>query len=273
MMYDLIIKNGMIADGTGGAMYEADVAVQDGKIVKVGAVDGEADKVIDASGKFVTPGFIDMHNHGDLTAMLCPDMEGLLGQGITSAFCGHCGMTMAPIGDHFMGMLEDVKAFEEIVPLSSYGARPGRYPAVDSPSFRKAFKKRFGVDITWSTFGEYRDYLRKTGVGCNMYMLVGHAQIRMAVMGMDYKRTATQEEIDRMKVLVKEAMDNGALGMSYGLDYAPGIYADDNELYQLAEVLVPYHGILAEHTRHGGKKPNDPDEKDYDLIDGFRDLM
>ncbi|MBQ1391783.1 MAG: amidohydrolase family protein [Firmicutes bacterium] len=272
-MYDLILHGGLVADGTGGKPYPADVAVKDGKIVKIGEVGQDAAKIIDASGKYVTPGFIDMHNHADLTAMLCPDMEGMLGQGITSAFCGHCGMTMAPIGDYFMGMLEDVKAFEEIIPLSSYGVHPGGYPAVDSPSFRKAFKKRFGVDITWTSFGEYRDWLRQTGVGCNLYMLVGHAQIRMCAMGLDYKRTATQEEIDRMKELLRKEMESGALGMSYGLDYAPGIYADDNEMLQLAEVLVPYHGILAAHTRHGGKKPNDPDEKEYEPIDGLRDLM
>ncbi|MCR4712416.1 MAG: amidohydrolase family protein, partial [Clostridia bacterium] len=262
-----------ITDGTGAESYAADIAVKNGKIVKIGEITDSAETVIDAAGKNVTPGFIDMHNHGDLTAMLCPDMEGLLGQGITSCFCGHCGMTMAPVGDYFMGMLEDVKAFEEIIPLSSYGVHPGGYPAVDAPSFRKAFQKRFGVAITWNSFAEYRDWLLDTGIGCNLYMLVGHAQIRMSVMGLDYKRTATQEEIDRMKELVKEAMDGGALGMSYGLDYAPGIYADDNELHQLAEVLIPYQGILAAHVRHGGKKPNDPDEKEYKPIDGYRDLM
>ncbi len=271
-MYELIIRGGMIADGSGGAPYAAGIAIQDGKIVKIGGLEGaEAVRVIDAAGRWVTPGFFDMHSHADLTAMLCPDMEGLLGQGITSVFTGHCGMTMAPIGGHFMGMLEDVKAFEEIVPLITYGKGPGNYPAADSPSVRKAFEKRFGVAMDWTSFGDYREYLRRTGVGANMYMLVGHAQIRMAAMGMDYKRTATQEEIDIMKAHVAEAMDSGALGLSFGLDYAPGIYADDNELLQLAEVLKPYKGTLAAHTRRRGKKPGAM--REHTEMEGYRDLM
>ena len=271
-MYDLIIHGGTVVDGSGGAPFKADVAVLDGKIAGIGDFSAaDAKNKIDAAGRWITPGFFDMHSHADLTAMLCPDMEGLLGQGVTSVFTGHCGMTMAPIGDYFVGMLEDVKAFEEISPLITYGKGPGNYPAADSPSLRRAFEKRFGVKMDWTSFGDFRQYLRKTGVGANMYMLVGHAQIRMAAMGMDYKRTATQQEIDVMKTHVAEAMESGALGLSFGLDYAPGIFADDNELYQLAECLVPYKGILAAHTRRRGKKPGAA--REHTEMQGYRDLM
>lgn len=271
-MYDIIIAGGMLVDGSGGEPFKADVALLDGKIAGVGDFStAEAKKRIEAKGRWITPGFFDMHSHADLTAMLCPDMEGLLGQGVTSVFTGHCGMSMAPIGGHFMGMLEDVKAFEEIVPLVTYGKGPGNYPAADSPSLRRAFEKRFGIEMDWTSFGDYREYLRRTGVGAHMHMLVGHAQIRMAAMGMDYRRTATQEEIDVMKQLVEEAMDSGALGLSFGLDYAPGIFADDNELVQLAEVLKPYRGILAAHTRRRGKKPGAL--REHSEMEGYRDLM
>lgn len=256
-MYDIVIKNGIVVDGSGSPCYKADVAVDNGKIVQIGALeDVSAQKTIDAQGKYITPGFIDMHSHADLTAVLCPDMEGLLGQGITTCFTGHCGMTMAPAGRYFMGMLEDVKAFEEIMPLQTYGKGPGSYPAADTQSLRKAFKSRFGVDMDWTTFADFRSRLEKDGIGVNMYMEVGHAQIRMDAMGFDYCRFATQEEIDVMKQHVEEAMQAGAAGLSFGLDYAPGKYASLDELKQLAQCLKPYNGILAAHVRNYGKHPD-----------------
>lgn len=271
-MYDIIIKNGQVIDGSGAKAFAADVAIKDGKIAKIGSLGSEsAEKVIDAAGKYVTPGFIDMHCHADLTAMLCPDMEGLLGQGITTGFTGHCGMTMAPAGRYFIGMLEDVKAFEEIMPLMTYGKGPGSYPAADTETLRKAFKKRFGVDMDWTTFGDFRERLRRDGLGINMYMEVGHAEIRMDAMGFDYKRFATQEEIDVMKKHVIEAMESGATGLSFGLDYAPGMFASFDELCQLAECLKPYNGILAAHTRSRGKDPNTGE--DAHPIDGMKELM
>lgn len=271
-MYDILIKNGQIIDGSGKAAFDSDIAVKNGKIVKIGDLCNEtAEKVIDAQGRYVTPGFFDMHSHADLTAMLCPDMEGLLGQGITSCFTGHCGMTMAPAGRYFMGMLEDVKAFEEIMPLQTYGKGPGSYPSADTESVRKAFKTRFGVDMDWTTFGQFREHLKKDGVGVNMYMEVGHAQIRMDAMGFDYTRLATQDEIDVMKKHVVEAMESGATGLTFGLDYAPGKYAGSDELEQLAECIKPYNGILAAHIRNYGKHPDT--QQEFHTIDGIKELM
>ena len=92
-MYDLIIYGGTVVDGSGGAPFKADVAVLDGKIAGIGDFSAaDAKNKIDAAGRWITPGFFDMHSHADLTAMLCPDMEGLLGQGVTSVFTGHCGI-------------------------------------------------------------------------------------------------------------------------------------------------------------------------------------
>lgn len=271
-MYDIILKNGQVIDGSGKPAFAADVAVKDGKIVAIGNLENcTAAKIIDAADRFVTPGFFDMHSHADLTAMLCPDMEGLLGQGVTTGFTGHCGMTMAPAGRYFMGMLEDVKAFEEIMPLQTYGKGPGSYPSADTQSVRKAFKKRFGVDMDWTTFADFRNHLKKDGIGINMYMEVGHAQIRMDAMGFDYQRFATQQEIDVMKQHVVEAMEAGATGLSFGLDYAPGKFAGSDELSQLAECLKPYNGILAAHIRNYGKHPDT--DKEFHTIDGIKELM
>ncbi|MCL2548394.1 MAG: amidohydrolase family protein, partial [Symbiobacteriaceae bacterium] len=271
-MHDLLILNGEIIDGSGAARYKADLAIRDGRIAAIGDLAGaQASRVIDATGRLLTPGFWDMHSHADLTAALCPDMEGLLGQGVTTVFAGHCGMTMAPAGEYFYGMLEDVKAIEDLMPLMTFGRGPGNYPAVDTASLRSAFEDRFGVKMDWTSFGDYCDLLRKSGIGANMYLEVGHAQIRMSAMGLDFKRHATQDEIDEMKKLVVEAMEAGATGLSFGLDYAPGSYAADEELDQLAACLKPYQGILAAHVRTRGKRFLS--EKENYPIDGVKELI
>ncbi|MCL2498595.1 MAG: amidohydrolase family protein, partial [Symbiobacteriaceae bacterium] len=271
-MYDILIRGGEVIDGSGKKAFRADVAIQEGKVVHLGNLpSAEAHTIINAEGRYVTPGFFDMHSHADLTAVLCPEMEGLLGQGITSVFAGHCGMTMAPVGEYFFGMMEDVKAIEDVMPLMTFGRGPGNYPVVDAASLRLAFAQRFGVEMDWTTFADYRTRLGRLGLGVNMYMEVGHAQIRMSAMGPDFKRHATPEEIEHMKQLVQEAMACGATGLSFGLDYAPGIYASDEELSQLAECLIPLNGILAAHIRGRGKRFL-TEVENYG-INGIRELM
>jgi len=198
-------------------------------------------------------------------------MEGLLGQGVTTVYAGHCGMTMAPVGEYFYGMMEDVKAIEDMMPLMTFGKGPGNYPAVDSASLRAAFAARFGVEMSWNSFADYLDLLRQTGVAANMYLEVGHAQIRMSAMGDDFKRHATQEEIDEMKKLVIASMEAGAIGLSYGLDYAPGSYACDDELDQLAACLKPFDSILSAHVRTRGKRFSN--EVENYPINGVKELI
>ncbi|MCI8552243.1 MAG: amidohydrolase family protein [Lawsonibacter sp.] len=147
-MYKLIIKNGTLYDGTGAPGYVADIAVKDRKIAEIGQIDAPAEKIIDAAGKRVTPGFFDMHSHADLSIVQYPDAESLLGQGITTVFCGHCGMGMAPIGKWWKSQGDDVFALEDVTPLSSIGAFPGRTGMCRSDRMREAMESgAYGMSI------------------------------------------------------------------------------------------------------------------------------
>lgn len=269
-MYDIIIKRGTLIDGTGNPAYVADIAIQDGQIVEIGQIDAAAHKVIDAADKTVTPGFFDMHSHADLSIVQYPDAESLLGQGITTVFCGHCGMGMAPVGEWWKSQGDDVFALEDIVPLAAADTPPGRTPICRSEKMRQAYQNYFGVEMDWTTFGDYREKLKKQGVGVNMAMEVGLQQIRLQVLGPDFDRPATEEEIQKMEALVREAMESGAYGMSIGYDYTPDLYASCEELDRLAACVKEYDGIVAAHTRNA--KDNDPQWKPIDGIREFLDM-
>ena len=248
-------------------------SVKDGQIEKIGRLEeAESKIVIDAKGQFVTPGFIDMHSHGDLSIFMQPDAENLIGQGVTSAFTGHCGMGMTPLDKYWALMYPEHAAYEEMMPFSTIGHFPGEYPAIDVPTLKTGMKKCFDVDMPWKTFGEYRQHLRKEGVGVNLFMIAGHTNMRQNAMGLHTERPATEEEIKEMENWVKEAMEKGAFGLSYGLDYTPGWDADEEELLRLAECLKPYDGILTAHVqmrnhRHGKTVEN------HQVIDGIKELM
>ena len=249
-MHDLILKNGVLIDGTGTDAYTADVALKDGIISGIGKITGEAAlKSIDITGKTVTPGFIDMHNHGDCEAHLFPDMESAVTQGITTLFTGHCGLSVAPIDKYYVGMFNDEAALAKIVPLPFQRTRPGFAPVVPTEKLKAVYKSVYGMNLDWSGWGEYLSSLEKRGVGANMVMLVGHAQIRHQAMGFDYKRVATDAEIDVMGGYLRDSLEVGGWGMSFGLDYSPGIYADKHELETLARIISEYGAILAAHTR------------------------
>lgn len=268
-MYDMIIKNGMVYDGTGGSSFVADLAVQDGKIAKVGDLtETEAKITIDATGRCVAPGFFDMHSHADLSIVQYPDAESLLGQGITSAFTGHCGMGMAPIGKYWKTQGDDIFALEDFAPLSSAGNIPGRTPVCLSEQMRHAYKKYFDVDMDWTTFGEYRQKLEKQGVGINLAMEVGLQQIRQSALGLDSDRPAIEREICQMEEMVVEAMESGAFGLSIGYDYTPDLSASQEELDRLAQCVKKYDGIVTAHTRNG--KDEDPE---WQPINGIREFL
>ena len=268
-MYDLIIKNGCLYDGTGTEPYCADIGVKGGKILKIGSLDGVSSKVvIDAVGKQVTPGFIDMHSHADLSIVQYPDAESLLGQGITTVFCGHCGMGMAPVGKYWKTQGDDIFAVEDFAPLSSVGSIPGRTKVCLSKQMRQAYKKYFNVDMDWTTFGDYRRKLSDQGVGVNMAMEVGLQQIRQQVLGLDSDRPATKDETEQMAELVRDAMESGAFGMSIGYDYTPDLSASHEELDRLACVVKEYGGIVAAHTRNGMDG-----NSEWQPIDGIREFL
>ncbi len=220
LAFDLAIKNGLLVDGAGNPWFRADIGIAAGKVVRVGGLDTSiAERVIDAEGSVVSPGFIDIHSHSDLTLLINPRAESKVRQGVTTEVIGNCGSSAAPTNKNTLSLLKDEW----------------------SPEAEE-------VAWNWSTFEEYLAVLEKQGVALNVASLVGHGTVRIATMGVD-NRSPTTEELERMKSLVAQSMEAGAFGMSTGLVYLPGCYADTSELIELSKVVANYCGIYASHIR------------------------
>ena len=218
-VYDIVLANGRILDGCGNPWFGGDLAIQNGRIAAIapaGTLRGK--QTIDVAGHFVSPGFIDIHTHSDLSMMIDRRGESAARQGATTHVTGNCGSSPAPLTDD---RLAEIRA--------ESGDRPG-------------------VSWKWRTFNEYLDALQTGGVGINIVPLVGHGALRIAARG-GGEGAATAAELDRMKSLLDEAMRAGAFGMSTGLVYPPGCYANTDEIIVLAKVLAPYHGLYATHVR------------------------
>ena len=218
--YDLVIRNGHIIDGTGSPWYAGDIGIYNGRIAAIGNLSGaHAKQVIDAAGRVVAPGFIDMLGQSELSMLADPHVESKLFQGITTEITGE-GDTVAPQNDQ---TLADAKREFE----------------------------HYGITPDWRTFTQYFGRLQKQGMGINLGTYVGATQVRRYVIG-DADRAATPAELDRMKALVAEAMREGALGLSSALQYPPAPYASTEELVALASVSARYGGIYATHMRSEG---------------------
>ena len=218
--YDLVIRNGHIIDGTGSPWYAGDIGIYNGRIAAIGNLSGaHAKQVIDAAGRVVAPGFIDMLGQSELAMLADPHVESKLFQGITTEITGE-GDTVAPQNDQ---TLADAKREFE----------------------------HYGITPDWRTFTQYFGRLQKQGMGINLGTYVGATQVRRYVIG-DADRAATPAELDRMKALVAEAMREGALGLSSALQYPPAPYASTEELVALASVSARYGGIYATHMRSEG---------------------
>ena len=213
---DILIKDTQIVDGTGKPAYKGNVAIQGDRIVAVGDTENDADLVIDGSGLVTCPGFIDSHTHADITGMMYPLAENFVMQGVTTVLSGMCGFSLAPRAeDDFFGM--DKEEAEDI--------------------------------LTWATFGEYLEKVEAGDTAVNIVPVVGHSMIRATVMGQDFRRKATVAEVEEMKKHVVEAMQSGAFGMSTGVDYLPGKFADNEEIAPLVEVVGENGGTYFTHTR------------------------
>ena len=220
-MYDLIIKNGFIVDGTGMPSYRSDIAIQDGKIARIGRGLSDARTVIDATGLTVTPGFIDSHSHSDSTVLTYPDQREKIEQGITTSIAGQCGTTLAPIS-------------RDITPENA------------------SMVEGFGLDTDiYSTMGSFLDTAKDVPQGSNIAILTGHSALRKAVMGME-NREPTEDELEKMKELLRDGLDHGSIGISFGLIYPPSCYAKTDELIELAKVVGEYHGLVTAHIRNEG---------------------
>jgi N-acyl-D-amino-acid deacylase len=224
LVYDLVISGGRLLDGTGAPWYWADLAVQNDRIAEIGALAGvAARRIFKADGRIVCPGFIDVHTHSDLQALVSPLQECKIRQGVTTEVVGHDGLGLAPLTPHTAAILR-----EQLVGLNG---RPD-------------------VDWDWSTIADYLDRFGHR-VAVNIATLVSHGTVRMAVMGME-NRAPTPEEMRRMQSLVDQGMREGAVGLSTGLTYAPAMYATDDELVDLCQVLRPYNGFYCPHHRNYG---------------------
>ena len=221
-MYEIVIKNGRIIDGSGNPWFAADVAIADGKIVKIGQVgDAQADEVIDAGGKFVCPGFVDGHSHSDLMILEEPLAEQKIMQGITTENVGLDGLSVTPIKK------KDIPGWQK--QLAGLAGNPD-------------------VKWCWESFGDYLDAVDRQKVATNVCSYVGLGTIRLMVMGME-DRPATADEIQQMKRIAAEAMEQGARGISAGLIYPPGQYQTLDEMVAIARVVRQYDGIYDVHMR------------------------
>lgn len=221
-MFDILIKNGLIVDGSGKAAFRGDLAVKDGKIVKVApAIPGEAKQKLYAQGLVVAPGFIDCHNHSDADALLGSSSYNSLEQGVTTQITGHCGYSPAPYYDGAMLRLKS------------------QLPAV-------AFAQLAERAKTMTSFMRAAEHAK---VGTNMAFFVGHHNIRGKTVGLGAE-APTAAQLSAMQADLAEAMEAGCLGMSSGLIYAPSGHADTQELIALAKAMAPYGGIYASHIRN-----------------------
>lgn len=217
LVFDVLIRNGHVMDGTGSPWYAADVGIRDGRIAAVGRLPGATGKtVIDARGLLVTPGFIDMLGQSEMTILVEPHLPSKVFQGITTEITGE-GNSAAPLNER---MIEaDRIGYEHLK-----------------------------IEADWRTFAQYFGRLERQGIGINLASYVGATSVRRMVIG-DDNRAPTGAELEKMKQLVGDAMRDGAFGLSTSLQYAPAPYASTDELIALAAEAGRFGGIYSTHMR------------------------
>ncbi|MFF4273287.1 amidohydrolase family protein [Streptomyces sp. NPDC001536] len=235
-MEELVIRDADVVDGSGAPSYRADVVIDAGRIVSIvkeaadaGCQRPKARRELDAEGLVLAPGFIDMHAHSDLALLRDPDHSAKAAQGVTLEVLGQDGLSYAPVDDR---TLAEVR--RAITGWNGYGD---------------------DIDFDWRSVGEYLDRLdfgfEGRGIAVNAAYLIPQGTVRMLAVGWE-DREATPQELDRMRQLVAEGMEQGAVGMSSGLTYTPGMYAKDAELTELCRVVARYGGYYCPHHRSYG---------------------
>jgi dihydroorotase/N-acyl-D-amino-acid deacylase len=218
--FDVLILHGHIVDGSGSPWYSGDVGIRGGRIAAIGALSGApAKRILDAHGKVVAPGFIDMLGQSEITILVDPRLPSKIYQGITTEITGE-GNSAAPLNDAMIA------------------AGRSQYD-------------HYHITPDWRTFRDYFTRLERQGLGINLASYVGATSVRRMVLG-DADLQPTAAQLDRMRALVREAMRDGAVGVSSALEYAPAPYAKTAELIALAAEAAPLGGIYATHMRSEG---------------------
>jgi N-acyl-D-amino-acid deacylase len=235
-MYSLVIKDSKVVDGLGNPWYYADVGIQGEKIVYIGQIDSKkAEKAIDGKKKVLAPGFIDMHSHSEM--IFSSDnqaelLEGRIRQGITTEMMGNCGISVSPVREEMKPAMK-----------ASVGwMTPEPFP------------------WQWNSMAEFLDLVEKKGPVVNVGTLTGHGALRAYTKGFS-SGLASPEEMKRMRDLLKETFEQGSFGLSSGLIYAPGMFADTNEFIELGRVVAEYGRILTSHVRGSSETAIDAEQE------------
>ena len=228
-MYDLLLKNGCVVDGSRGKPYHANVCVQDGRIARITSVREipEAEEVLDVSGLVVAPGFIDIHSHSDACPLVDYEPESKLYQGVTTEIVGNCGTSILPNVPERLAASQEYFFSELELPVGDLRLN-GLYHLED-----------------------YRMAVQDHSCASNYGMLVGHGTLRAAVMGFE-NRAPSCLELENMKALLAHELESGAFGMSLGLIYPPSAYGTEEELMELSKVLKEHKALLTVHMRNEG---------------------
>jgi N-acyl-D-amino-acid deacylase len=230
----LVIRGGSVIDGTGAPAVTADIAISDGQVVDIGRISTilPANRVIEADGAVVCPGFIDLHSHADFSVHAAPHAVSQTTQGVTTLVTGNCGFSPFPV-----------------VPEHRDELISNRLTTDEAP-------------WDWTTTAEFADSVDRLSLGVNIALQVGHGAVRIAAMGLDDHKPTTAE-IDHMRELVAQAAADGAVGISTGLIYAPGRFADTDELASLVSVAASQELLYSTHIR----------DEDADLANSVREAL
>lgn len=237
MPHDILFQNATVIDGSGETpRYIASVYIRNGIIVSIHREEVDQDdfrsrgtRIVDATDLILCPGFIDMHAHSDLSVLHTPDHLAKVTQGVTMEVVGQDGIGYSPVDDVAMARIREQ--------IAGWNGNP-----TDPPDF---FDR-------WRSVGEYLEVLDREKTATNVAYLVPQGNLRILVKGWDAS-PATHEELEKMKTILRKSLDEGAVGMSSGLTYVPGMFASDEEIAELCKVVAEYGGYYCPHTRSYGK--------------------
>jgi len=221
---NILIKEGTIIDGTGAPRFKADVLIKGNIIQEIGEdLNDQNCEIIDAQGMIVAPGFIDMHNHADLTIIAANTADAYLRQGVTTLVVGMCGIGFAPAN-------EKVRKYYDVFITKIFGSKEMRL---------------------YDSLKEYMDIIRKKGISPNLVFFIPHGNVRAMILGVE-ERVPNPDEITQMQEIVKEGMEAGAFGLSTGLIYPPGSVSKTEEIIELCKIVSNYNGLYDSHMRNEG---------------------